>query len=234
MAFYVTETPFAGLEPQAHDRVNSALVRRIVEKGEHIFSSGKDHRGLIWLRSGVALSYNTRGGRSYEFASPIYWGLWGAPSLFKGVHDTNLKAQTRCLVDWLPPEQTAVLMDEPSFVKLAARWTADDHAMLLELLAVISISRSEDRLMEFLTRIYKQGLANPERVETPEQDTGLIWPFTTVQLAAFLGLSRPHLSTILTRLASEDKARIEGRTLTMPGSSTPRRDHESAGAFTGS
>ena len=50
-----------------------------------------------------------------------------------------------------------------------------------------------------------------------DDGAGIPWPFTTVQLAAFLGLSRPHLSTILNRPGAEGKARIEGRTLVMPG-----------------
>lgn len=217
MAFFVADTPFEGLDRRLRARVHKALVRRNYKKGDHLFLAGEDHRGLFWLRSGVALSYNGRGSAGYEFAAPVSWGLWGAPSILTGTHNSALEARSPCNVDWLPPEETQALMGEHGFVKLAAQWTADDYAMLLELLAVISISRSEDRLMGYLERVYRLALAKPDRRTGDHELSGIAWPFTTIQLAAFLALSRPHLSTIINRLSAENKVRIERKRLIIPG-----------------
>lgn len=216
MALHVAEGPFVGLEQRLKDRVSNALLRRTYEKGDHLYSAGEDFAGLFWLRSGVALSYNMHGGKRYEFAAPVYWGLWGAPAMLARTHNSALEARTRCVVDWLPPSETSALVDEPDFVKLVAKWTADDYAMLLELLAVISMNRSDDRLIGFLRRVYEVARANPDHGVRAPTETGIAWPFTTVELAAFLSLSRPHVSTILSRLSAEGKVRIEGRTLYMP------------------
>jgi len=215
MAMHVADGPFAGLERRLRERVDYALVRRTFDKGEHLYAAGNEYAGLFWLRSGVALAYNRRGDR-YEFAVPLHWGLWGAPSIITRKHNSALEARTRCVVDWLPPEATRALMEEAAFVRLVAKWTADDYAMLLDMLAVMSIGRSEDRLLGYLTRIHTFAVTNPDAMAGAQSGSGIAWPFTTVQLAAFLGLSRPHLSAILGRLNGDGRVRIADRQLYMP------------------
>ena len=216
MASYVAEGPFAGLEQRLRDRVTSTLVRRTYDKGNHLFSAGEDFAGLFWLRSGVTLSYNKHNGKRYEFAAPVYWGMWGAPAMLTRVHRSALQARSRCIVDWLPAREARTLADEPDFMKLVAKWTADDYARLLELLAVISINRSDERLLGYLRQVYTLARANPGDNARMQSDSGIAWPFTTVELAAFLALSRPHVSTILGRLNSEGRIRIDNRMLFIP------------------
>jgi len=215
MALHFAATPFDPLERSLKERVTRALVRRVVKKGEHLYRAGDSHAGLFWLRSGVALSYNRRPGRGYEFAAPVYWGLWGAPSILTKTHNSALEARTQCVVDWLSPDATVRLMDEPGFVKLVAKWTADDYSMLLRLFSAISVTRSEERLMGYLTNVYRAGRANPE-AGGAEGPLDLPWPFTTIELAAFLSISRPHLSTLIGRLNQEGRMRLSGKRLEVP------------------
>ncbi|MCR9122799.1 MAG: Crp/Fnr family transcriptional regulator [Phyllobacteriaceae bacterium] len=215
MALHFAATPFDSLERDVKERVARALVRRVVKKGTHLYRSGDAHAGLFWLRSGVTLSYNRRPDRGYEFAAPVYWGLWGAPSILTKTHNSSMEARSQCVVDWLSPEATARLMENPAFVKLVAKWTADDYSMLLRLFSAISVTRSEDRLMGFLTNVYRAGRANPELPAT-DGPSDLPWPFTTVELAAFLSISRPHLSTLIGRLNQEGRLRLSGKRLDVP------------------
>lgn len=215
MALHFADTPFDSIERSLKERVTRALVRRVVKKGEHLYRYGDSHAGLFWLRSGVALSYNRRPDRGYEFAAPVYWGLWGAPSILTKTHNSALEARTQCIVDWLSPDATARLMDEPGFVKLVAKWTSDDYSMLLRLFSAISVTRSEDRLMGYLTNVYRAGRANPEATGA-DGPADLPWPFTTIELAAFLSISRPHLSTLIGRLNQEGRLRLSGKRLEIP------------------
>lgn len=208
-------SPFERLDAPLRQRVEAVLVQRTCARGETILAQAAPFAGLAWLHSGVAMARRLRDDRSVEHAGPIHWGIWGAPAAIGGHHMGELSAVTRCGIGWLPAEAVRTLMDEPAFARLVTEWVGDDFAHSMQTLSALHASRTEDRVMDFLSYVYR-GTMRGRRAMATERDLSIAWPFTVGQLADFVSVSRPHLSATLGKLTAEGTLKIDGNRLTIP------------------
>lgn len=183
-------------------------------KNQHLYVEKQAHQGLIWLRSGVALTYRLGSDGNYDLALPIYRGVWTAPSLFSGTHALSQRAQTDCTADIIEPAAAAQLLLEPEFVELVAGWCVEDYQLMLDGTANVNRTRAEEKLLGWVRFAIKCSRSDPRADERTLTGT-LDWPFNISQMAEFMRLSRPHLSNVLTRLAEQKRLEIKKRQVTV-------------------
>ncbi|WP_306118001.1 MULTISPECIES: Crp/Fnr family transcriptional regulator [unclassified Roseitalea] len=207
MAISFNDSPYESLSPALRRHVESRLRRRAFHKGQHLYTTGMEHQGLFWFRSGIALSYKTTDDGDYDIAVPIYRGVWTAPSFVNGQHAMSQVAMTTCVVDSIDPDASASLAQDREFMKLISAWCAEDFSLLVSASATINQGRAEDKILSYVRNAIKISRNDPNADETTM--TGeLEWPFTISQMARFTRFSRPHLSLVLSNLAADQRLEI--------------------------
>lgn len=213
MADNFERSPFESLPNDMQAEISGALVRTIFAKGERMFRRGAPNEvGLFWLRRGVTIFTQDELQGDFGFAWPFYWGIWGAPSLIGQQHAASWTAVTRCEMDVLPLEAVKAFSKTEAFGSLLSVWAARDLAITIRVTSTLNEQRTDLKVQQYLHAIAKHALADPAR----RPSTGLTsipWPFSKTELARFLGISRPHLSTVLSHLPPTCAVRVDGRYL---------------------
>lgn len=215
MAINFRQSPFENLEPKLRASVEASLVQQDFKRGETILRQSGSFTGIVWLRSGVGMAERRRPDDSLEYSSPLHWGVWGTEALLKGSYLGTLIAATPCVASVLPAHDAHRFNADPAFSKLVADWLSDDFSLSVKAMSALSASRTDERVMDFLSYVYRQAARDTAR-SVSGQHGSVAWPFSVGQLAQFVSVSRPHLSTILSRLSAEGKLSLAGRRLAIP------------------
>ncbi|MCR9122798.1 MAG: Crp/Fnr family transcriptional regulator [Phyllobacteriaceae bacterium] len=215
MADNFERSPFEVLPQNLQAEISGALNRTVFAKGERLFQRGERNKiGLFWLRRGVTIFTQDELQGDFGFAWPFYWGIWGAPSLIGQQHAASWTTVTRCEMDVLPLEAVEKLSKNEAFSGLLSVWAARDLAISIHVSAVLNEQRTELKVQQYLHAVAKHALADPARRPSTGV-TSIAWPFSKTDLARFLGVSRPHLSTVLGHLPPTCAVRIDGRYLSV-------------------
>lgn len=215
MAINFRHSPFERLEPHLRAEVEASLVRHTFRRGDKMLHQSGSFTGIVWLRSGVGLAERRRPDGSLEHSCPLHWGVWGTEALMNGRYLGTLIAATPCVASVLPANDAHRFNAEPAFSRLVAEWLSDDFALSIKTMSALNASRTDERVMDFLSYVYRQA-ARELDAPAQERDGSVAWPFSVGQLAQFVSVSRPHLSAILSRLSAEGKLSLSGRRLAVP------------------
>jgi len=215
MAINFRHSPFESLEPKLRASIEASLVRHSYRRGEKILQQRATFAGIIWMRSGVGMVDRRRPDGTLEFSSPLHWGIWGTEALMTGTYLGSLIAATHCVVSVLPASEARRFNEDAAFAKLVASWLSDDFALSVGTASALNASRTEERVMDYLSYMFRQAARQDSTPDNGRQ-TSVAWPFSVGQLAQFVSASRPHLSSILGRLESEGKIKLSDRRLSVP------------------
>ncbi|MBO6552569.1 MAG: Crp/Fnr family transcriptional regulator [Roseitalea sp.] len=221
MAYKFKRSPFESLPKDMQTEIAGALARKTFAKGECIFRRGKPNTvGLYWLQRGVAIATRGEPQGDFGFAWPFYWGIWGAPSILGGEHTAWWTAVSSCEMDVLPLDTVKVLATDQAFNALLSTWAAEDLAISIRMSSILNEQRTELKVQHYLNAVARHALADPARRSMSTQ-ARVSWPFSKTELARYLSVSRPHLSTVLSQLSERSAVRIDGRHLSVDPARLP-------------
>jgi CRP/FNR family transcriptional regulator, dissimilatory nitrate respiration regulator len=209
---------FHALDPAALARLAGAAQRRVVSRGQRVFSRGDDPTGMYVLVFGeVRLLGRGRAGKQ-RLAGVVHAGeSFGEPVMFlERPALVDAEAASDALLLHLPKE---VVFAEIERSPLFARRVIAGLSSRLEAL-VQERERHEHgggraRLADYLLR---QADGRP--------DAAFLLPATKAAVAAHLRLTPEHFSRLLRELADDGVVRVDGRRITLlqprPAAASPR------------
>ncbi|MEZ5870865.1 MAG: Crp/Fnr family transcriptional regulator [Nitratireductor sp.] len=180
------------------------------KKGHTVLEQGLPRIGAIFVLSGVLSNTGWRKTDEIDFVFPIYprdsfqLDAWlDTPSN----HTTMAVSDVEALV--IPvTAYKELLVRFPQLQR--ALWAASTRNvdLVLSVFAQYVSNSSEERLFAFLRR-YMEAFNSPD---------GETWPWHISQgvLASFLGTSRPHLSTIISRMRTDGILEMTRRKMRVP------------------
>ena len=216
MAISYTDSPYETLNPDLRARVEAAMKAVTYQPNQHLFRANEISCGLIWIQSGIVLSYQMDDEGAYRLAMPLYRGVWTAPSVVTGNHSLSHRAITAAQVSILPPDMVQRFLVEAEFNALVTQWVAEDFALVANALTTHADADITETVMAFLKTAIKYAGRDPNA--KLGQISGTIdWPFTITEMAKHSRLSRPYLSRIIGELKRKGQLQIADGKLTVIG-----------------
>lgn len=188
-------SPWESCGPDLQEKIEEQSRQVIFEKGDVFCDAGDRFSALYVLQSGTAFLHRVDKSGKYTLAIPLYRGIWGAPAFLTGAHTATFRASSTCSVKVVPGKVLNDLWDDGRLQETVRTMAEVDFNFLLDVMGTLSQSDVESKLVSYMSKV--MALATPpgqKRLNT------MRWPFSISEMADWLSVSRPHLSSVVKSL----------------------------------
>lgn len=192
------------LTPKEQELVLKKGRRKVLNRGQTLFSQGARHDGIFLIESGrIRVFYTSPQGREITLA---YWhpgNFVGGPEIFGGgVHQWSGVASTNCSVVHLPGKDLRALAGEIPNLAIGLidglTFKGKCYSALAQMLGTRSITQRLAHLLLHLTELY--GIKEPD-------GTLIAAAFTHADLAHMVGATRQWVTISLKRMQDKQIVR---------------------------
>ncbi len=195
MAVNYLVSPWESCDSDLQERIEEQSRQVIFEKGDLFYDAGDRFSALYVLQSGIAFLHRVDESGKYTLAVPVYRGTWGAPAFLTGIHTATFRASSTCSVKVVPGKVLHDLWDDGELQQTLRSMAETDFNFLLDVMGTLSQSDVESRLVSYLSKVIASATPpGQKRLNT------IRWPFSLSELADWLSVSRPHLSSVVKTL----------------------------------
>jgi CRP/FNR family transcriptional regulator, cyclic AMP receptor protein len=185
------------LTPREREAVLKQGRRKVLSRGQTLFSQGAKHDGIFLIESGrIRVFYSSPAGREITLA---YWHVGnfvGGPEVFDhGIHQWSGVASSNCSVVQLPGKELRTLVGEIPTLAIGLieglAFKGKCYSALAQMLGTRSITQRLAHLLLHLMDLY--GVEDPD-------GTVIAAAFTHAELAHMVGATRQWVTISLKRM----------------------------------